>query len=189
MLYLLLSLDRNNIGNARLGTLEKDLNLVGNDYYTALTIFFAGKRVHGNNVYIILCVLIKKAGYVLFHIPSNLVVKRLKPSRWISGTMIMWGICSLCQAFTHNAAGLIACRFFLGVFETGVGPSTPLFLSFWYQREELATRVAIYFGSSTVAGAFAGAIAYGVLGTMEGAHGIAGWRYVQKVDFDMLGNY
>lgn len=65
----------------------------------------------------------------------------------------------------------------MGVFETGVGPSTPLFLSFWYQREELATRVAIYFGSSSVAGAFSGAIAYGVLSTMEGAHGIAGWRY------------
>jgi hypothetical protein len=42
-LYLLLSLDRNNIGNARLGSLEKDLNLVGNDYYVALMIFFAGK--------------------------------------------------------------------------------------------------------------------------------------------------
>ncbi|KAI9263988.1 major facilitator superfamily domain-containing protein [Helicostylum pulchrum] len=162
VLYLLLSLDRNNIGNARLGTLEKDLNLVGNDYYTALTIFFAG--------------------YVLFHIPSNLLVKKLRPSRWISSTMILWGVCSLSQAFTHNAAGLIACRFFLGVFETGVGPSTPLFLSFWYQRDELATRVAIYFGSSTVAGAFAGAIAYGVLGTLEGAHGIAGWRWLFIVE-------
>lgn len=84
------------------------------------------------------------------------------------------------QAFTHNAAGLIVCRFFLGLFETGVGPSTPLYLSFWYQREELATRVAIYFGSSTVAGAFAGAIAYGVLGNMDGVHGVAGWRYKFK---------
>lgn len=43
ILYLMLSLDRNNIGNARLGTLEEDLHLSGNDYYTALTIFFAGK--------------------------------------------------------------------------------------------------------------------------------------------------
>ncbi|KAI9475910.1 MAG: major facilitator superfamily domain-containing protein [Benjaminiella poitrasii] len=162
VLYLLLSLDRNNIGNARLGSLEKDLNLEGNDYYTALTIFFAG--------------------YVIFHIPSNLLVKRLKPSRWISGTMILWGICSLGQAFTHNASGLIACRFFLGVFETGVGPSTPLFLSFWYQRNELATRVAIYFGSSTLAGAFAGAIAYGVLNTLENTHGIAGWRWLFIVE-------
>jgi hypothetical protein len=64
----------------------------------------------------------------------------------------------------------------LGAFEAGAGPSIPLFLSFWYQREELATRVAIYIGSSTVAGAFAGAIAYGVLGNLSGAHGLAGWR-------------
>ncbi|KAG0170987.1 hypothetical protein DFQ29_009042 [Apophysomyces sp. BC1021] len=100
----------------------------------------------------------------------------MKPSRWISGTMMLWGIASLCQAFTQNAAGLIACRFWLGAFETGVGPSTPLFLSFWYQRDELALRVAVYFGASTIAGAFAGAIAYGVLGTLDGAHGLAGWR-------------
>ncbi|KAI9476612.1 MFS transporter-like protein [Zychaea mexicana] len=158
LLYLMLSLDRNNIGNARLGTLEADLNLQGNDYYTALTIFFAG--------------------YVIFHIPSNLMVKWLLPSRWISATMILWGICSICQSATHNAAGLIACRFWLGAFETGVGPSTPLFLSFWYQREELASRVALYFGSSTVAGAFSGAIAYGVLGNLSGAHGLAGWRWL-----------
>ncbi|KAI8136718.1 pantothenate transporter liz1 [Fennellomyces sp. T-0311] len=158
ILYLMLSLDRNNIGNARLGTLEADLNLVGNEYYTALTIFFAG--------------------YVIFHVPSNLMVKWVLPSRWISGTMILWGICSICQAATHNAAGLIACRFFLGAFETGVGPSTPLFLSFWYQREELALRVALYFGSSTIAGAFSGAIAYGVLGNLSGAHGLAGWRWL-----------
>ncbi|KAI8881543.1 MFS general substrate transporter [Backusella circina FSU 941] len=162
VLYLLLSLDRNNIGNARLGTLEADLGLVGNQYYTALTIFFAG--------------------YVIFHIPSNLMIKRIKPSQWISGTMVLWGICSICQAATHNAAGLTACRFWLGAFETGVGPSTPLFLSFWYQREELATRVAIYFGSSTVAGAFAGAIAYGVLGNLSGVHGIAGWRWLFIVE-------
>ncbi|OBZ89381.1 hypothetical protein A0J61_02558 [Choanephora cucurbitarum] len=151
VLYLMLSLDRNNIGNARLGSLEKDLNLVGNEYYTALTIFFA-------------------------------VVKRFSPSRWMAGTMVLWGICSLCQAFTHNAAGLIVCRFFLGCFEVGVGPSTPLYLSFWYQRKELATRVAIYFGSSTIAGAFAGAIAYGVLSNLDGAHGVAGWRWLFIVE-------
>jgi hypothetical protein len=45
ILYLMLSLDRNNIGNARLGGLEQDLQLKGNEYYTALTIFFAGKSI------------------------------------------------------------------------------------------------------------------------------------------------
>ncbi|KAI8368160.1 major facilitator superfamily domain-containing protein [Radiomyces spectabilis] len=162
LLYLMLSLDRNNIGNAKLGSLEKDLNLIGDDYYTAVTIFFAG--------------------YVLFHIPSNMVLRILRPSRWISGTMVLWGICSICQAAVRNASGLIACRFWLGVFETGVGPATPLFLSFWYQPNELALRVAIYFGSSTLAGAFAGAVAYGVLKDLNGAHGVAGWRWLFIVE-------
>lgn len=50
-------------------------------------------------------------------------------------------ISSISQAATNNAAGLIACRFWLGAFECGVGPSVPYFMSFWYQREELASRV------------------------------------------------
>ncbi|KAL1928018.1 hypothetical protein VTP01DRAFT_3423 [Rhizomucor pusillus] len=158
LIYLLLSLDRNNIGNAKLGTLESDLHLDGNEYYTAVTIFFAG--------------------YVICHIPGSVLMKRFMPSRWISGAMVMWGICSICQAATHNASGLIACRFFLGAFEAGSGPPIPLLLSFWYQREELALRVALYFGASTVAGAFSGAIAYGVLKDLSGAHGIAGWRWL-----------
>jgi hypothetical protein len=36
-------LDRNNIATARLGTLEKDLGLVGNQYNTIISIFFVGK--------------------------------------------------------------------------------------------------------------------------------------------------
>lgn len=35
-------LDRNNIATARLGTLEKDLGLVGNQYNTIISIFFVG---------------------------------------------------------------------------------------------------------------------------------------------------
>jgi hypothetical protein len=35
-------LDRNNIATARLGTLEKDLGLVGTQYNTVISIFFVG---------------------------------------------------------------------------------------------------------------------------------------------------
>jgi sugar phosphate permease len=129
VMYLLAFLDRGNIGNARLGSLEKDLNLVGNDYYNALSIFYAG--------------------YVACQIPSNLMVKRMRPSRWIGITMTLWGVCSASMAATHNAAGLFAARFFLGCFETGIGPSAPLILSFWYRREELSSRLAVYLGSSS----------------------------------------
>lgn len=39
ILYLLNWMDRGNIGNARLEGLEKDLNMAGNDYQIALTVF------------------------------------------------------------------------------------------------------------------------------------------------------
>ena len=64
LLYLLSFLDRINIGNARLYGLEEDLNLKGNQFQTASSLLFAT--------------------YLMSELPSNLVLKKLRPSRWIS---------------------------------------------------------------------------------------------------------
>lgn len=73
VLFLLAFLDRINIGNARLQGLEDDLNMTGNDFNIALFIFFIP--------------------YVLLEVPSNLLLKRIAPSWWISGIMFCWGLC------------------------------------------------------------------------------------------------
>lgn len=70
-LFLLAFLDRINIGNARLQGLEKDLNMKNHDYNLALFIFFIP--------------------YILLEVPSNLLLKRIAPSWWISGIMFGWG--------------------------------------------------------------------------------------------------
>lgn len=71
-LFLLAFLDRINIGNARLQGLEKDLGMAGHDYNIALFIFFIP--------------------YILFEVPSNLVLRKVPPSWWLSGIMFFWGI-------------------------------------------------------------------------------------------------
>ena len=71
LLYLMSFLDRGNIGNARLAGLEKDLGLVGNQYAWTLTIFFFS--------------------YAAFEVPSNLMLKRLRPSVWLPLIMVAWG--------------------------------------------------------------------------------------------------
>ena len=70
-LFLLAFLDRINIGNARLQGLEKDLNMKDHDYNIALFIFFIP--------------------YILLEVPSNLVLKKIAPSWWLSGIMFAWG--------------------------------------------------------------------------------------------------
>lgn len=99
ILYLLAFLDRVNIANARSFGLAKDLALKANEYNTALTIFFVP--------------------YVLFEIPSNMLLKRLSPRVWLSACMFMFGVVTTCQGLVRNYSGLLATRFFLGVFEVG----------------------------------------------------------------------
>lgn len=71
ILLLLAFLDRVNIGNARIQGLEKDLNMKGNDFNIALFVFFIT--------------------YILCEVPSNFVLKHVRPSIWLSGIIFAWG--------------------------------------------------------------------------------------------------
>jgi MFS family permease len=104
IMYLFSFLDRVNIGNARLFDLEKDLDLSGTQFNTALTIFYVP--------------------FILFEIPSNMVFKYLGPNVWVPTCMFGFGVVMLCQGFVTNYAGLLATRFFLGLCECGMFPGS-----------------------------------------------------------------
>ncbi|KAI9293703.1 MFS nicotinic acid transporter-like protein Tna1 [Neoconidiobolus thromboides FSU 785] len=157
ILYIFSFLDRVNIGHARLYQLEKDLNLGPNEFSWTLSIFFIG--------------------YVVFEVPSNLMMKRTSPAIWISRIMITWGIITMSMAASYNFAGLMASRFFLGLAEAGLFPGIVFYLSSWYTRKEQGVRIASFFSASTFAGAFAGLIAYGIA-YMNGVGGLKSWQWI-----------
>ncbi|CZS89785.1 related to nicotinamide mononucleotide permease [Rhynchosporium agropyri] len=157
ILYLLAFLDRVNIANARSFGLREDLKLGALEYNTALTIFFVP--------------------YIIFEIPSNVLLKKLSPRIWLSGCMLMFGIAAICQGLVSNYAGLLACRFFLGVFEAGMFPGCFYLIGMWYKRSEAQRRYSFFFGSTTLAGAFGGLLA-SAIGKMDGLRGYRGWRWI-----------
>lgn len=57
-------------------------------------------------------------------------------------------------------------------------PLTLVYRSSWYTRQELSHRIAWFYSGSSLANAFGGLIGAGVLGNLDGAHGIAGWRWL-----------
>jgi MFS family permease len=73
--------------------------------------------MHGNQYNIAL--LIFFIPYILFEIPSNIFIRRLKPSNWISLIMLVWAIATICQGLCHNFGGLLACRIVIGLAEAG----------------------------------------------------------------------
>jgi MFS family permease len=111
-------------------------------------------------------------------LPSNLLLTRVKPSIYLGLAMAAWGAISAAQAATTTFGGLLACRTLLGVVEAPFFPGAIMLMSCWYTRAELAHRIAWFYAGSSVANMFGGLLAAGVLGNLEGAHGIAGWRWL-----------
>jgi hypothetical protein len=77
--------------------LNDDLGLKGMQYNVALTMFFIP--------------------YALLEVPSNIVLKLMRPSIWISILMLSWGTVMTLMGIVQNFAGLVVARFFLGVAE------------------------------------------------------------------------
>jgi len=157
LLYLLSFLDRTNIGNASLFGLQTDLKLKGLEYANCLAIFFVF--------------------YVLFEVPSNMVMKAWRPSMWLPIIMLAWGVCITLMGIVQNYAGLFATRVFLGITEAGLFPGVTFFMTCWYRKREINLRVAIFFSMATMAGAFGGLLAR-LIQLMDGTAGLQGWRWI-----------
>lgn len=163
ILYLLAFLDRVNISNAYTLGLAEPISQGGLDlqqgtkYNTALVIFFVP--------------------YILFEIPSNIFLKRLKPHLWLSACMFVFGVTMIGQGLVSSYGGLLTARFFLGVAETGMFPGCFYLIGMWYQRAEAQKRYSFFFSSTSLAGAFGGLLA-AAIGKMSGLRGYLGWRWV-----------
>lgn len=95
--------------------------------------------------------------------------------------MIGWGVVTACTVVIHSYAELMVIRVFVGVTEAFVQGAV-FYLSFWYPYDELATRGAIFFSMSTVAGAFNGLIAYAVQTSLDGKGGWRAWRWLFLIE-------
>lgn len=69
--------------------------------------------------------------YALFEVPSNYMLKRLKPSNWIAFLMLSWGAITIGLGGVQNFASVTAVRFLLGVFEAGLFPG--LVCEYWFR--------------------------------------------------------
>ncbi|KAJ7477005.1 MFS general substrate transporter [Mycena galericulata] len=157
LLYLWSFLDRTNIGNAKIAGLTEDLDLTGLKYNICAAVFFVS--------------------YCVFEVPSNMVLKKVRPNLWLSFIMFIWGIIMFSMAFVKNYQQLVIVRFFLGASEAGLPPGAAFYLSQWYPRRYYAQRVGLFISASTLAGAFGGILAFAIQ-KMEGVRHLHGWSWI-----------
>jgi MFS family permease len=137
--------------------MEEDLDLVGQRYNIALTVFFVP--------------------YAFFEIPSNIVLKLIRPSIWISILVFAWGTVMTLMGTVTTYHGLVVARFFLGVAEAGFFPAATYLLTIWYQRYEVQRRMSVFYAAASLSGAFSGLLAFAIE-KMKGVAGLDGWKWI-----------
>lgn len=162
-IYFLCYLDRANIGNARI--LNSSTN---NDMQT---------EIHATPYQFNIALMVFLIAYALFEVPSNIILKKLRPSRWIAILMFTWGAITVGLGGVNSFASTTGVRFLLGAAEAGLFPGLVYYLTFWYRSSERSVRMAFILASATLGGAFGGAIAFGI-GHMNRVGGLSAWRWL-----------
>lgn len=123
-------------------------------------------------------------GIVITEIPSNMILYRVGPGKWLTLQLFLFGIVSTFQAFQTNYSAFIASRLLLGITESGFIPGGLWTLSTWYTRKETAKRVMVFYFGNQFGQASAKLLAYGIL-HMRGVAGKPGWFWL----FVLMGGF
>jgi MFS family permease len=156
LMHVIAWIDRLNISFAH-DQLETDLALSSTAFGLASGIFFVG--------------------FVIFQVPSNLILHRLGARRWLGIIMIAWGTVACATAFVWNAESLVTLRLLLGFAEAGFFPGVVLFLSTWFPPEARGRAMAAFLGGIAIA-FIVGAPMAGALLELDGVLGFDGWQWL-----------
>jgi predicted MFS family arabinose efflux permease len=162
--FFCLQLDRGNISNALTDNFMEDVGVTQNE-------FNIGQQM-------------LSLGIVLFEIPSNMILYRVGPGKWLTLQLFLFGTVSTFQAFQNSYGSFIASRFLLGMTESGFIPGGLWTLSTWYTRKETAKRVMFFYFGNQFGQASSKLLAYGIL-HMRGVGGKAGWFWL----FTLMGAF
>jgi MFS family permease len=120
--------------------------------------------------------------YIILEVPANMIMKKFKrPSWWIAILATAWGLVMTLTGIVKSYEGLVAARFFLGLAEAGFFPGAILIVSQWYAPNEVGVRIALFYTSSALAGAFSGLLAFAIA-KMHGMAGLEGWRWIFLIE-------
>lgn len=119
--------------------------------------------------------------YVLFEVPSNILILKQGVRRFLARIMVTWGIISTCTALVQGPWSFSVMRFVLGAAEAGLFPGVILYLTYWFPKSHRATYVG-WFALAIPLSSFFGSPLSAALLHLSGVLGLAGWQWLFIVE-------
>jgi len=159
--YLAAYLDRVNVGFAKLQMLG-DLAFSNTVYGLGAGIFFLG--------------------YVIFEVPSNILMHKIGAKVWIARIMISWGLIGAAMAFVTTPTQFYILRFLLGVAEAGFIPGVLLYLTYWFPAAWRGRIIALFLAAIPISNIIGGPLSGWILTTLNDVNGLRGWQWLFIVE-------
>ncbi|SAK90304.1 d-galactonate transporter [Caballeronia pedi] len=159
--YVFAFLDRINIGYAQL-QMKQDLAFSDAVYGLGAGIFFVT--------------------YLLFEVPSNLLLERIGARLSFLRIMVLWGLTSAATAFVSEPWQFYGIRLLLGIFEAGFFPGIILYLTYWYPSQRRGRVTGLFLFGMPITGVLGGPLSGTIMSGMEGLGGMHGWQWLFLVE-------
>lgn len=163
LLFLVSFIDRSNVSFAAL-TMNKDLAFSPTIYAWGVGFFFFG--------------------YVLFEVPSNMILGRVGARRWIAAIVVAWGVASVALAWTDGARVFFGLRFLLGMAEAGLLPGFLLYMTWWFPANRRAHATALLMLAIPLSIVIGGPLSGMILSVpaLDGALGFKPWQWLFAIE-------
>ncbi|WP_019938636.1 MFS transporter [Bordetella sp. FB-8] len=171
LLFIVNYLDRVNVGFAAL-TMNADLGFTAKEFGFGAGVFFFG--------------------YILFEIPSNMILFKVGPRVWLARIMVTWGVVSCLMATINSPTSFYIYRFLLGLAEAGFAPGVILYMTHWFPRKERGKAVAGFMLATVLSSVIGAPLSGWILTASHGWLNLAGWRWMfilEGVPSILLGLY
>jgi D-galactonate transporter len=155
--YLFAYFDRINISFAKF-QIQSDLGFSDTVYGLGASIFFVG--------------------YVLFEVPSNLLLHKFGARKWIARIMVTWGLATAAMLFVHSTSAFYALRFLIGALEAGFAPGVLYYFTQWFPASYRGRIHGIFFLSIAFSGVLGAPMSGLILAHMQGVGGLQAWHWL-----------
>ncbi|KAM0807021.1 putative Major facilitator superfamily (MFS) profile domain-containing protein [Seiridium cardinale] len=163
MMFFLKWLDSSNINTAYNSGMKEELKITGNQYSLFGTFY--------------------NIGYLLFEIPSMMLISRPDLSRWYLPTMeVLWSMLTFVQCRLASDQQIFGLRFLLGILETPAATGSIYILSSWYRADEMFKRAGVWYVSSNLGAMVGGYLQAAAYQNLNGVSGFSGWRWLFIID-------
>ncbi len=121
-------------------------------------------------------------GYILFEVPSNLMMHRFGARKWLARIMFTWGLVAIAIAFARTPTQLVVGRVLLGVVEAGFFPSVLYYLASWFPAKYLGKAIGQVFSANIIALVIGFPVSGLIMSVSHEVAGLSGWRWMMIIE-------